>query len=163
MPFETLEGELKVLVYRGGYRAKIRARCAKGSQISVLANACGGGVVYSGHYIMTIFRVANSAQYPGKLQYNFMVVPTPCPTIKTIESGTIISRFHVQLFLIWGCALCSQYAKNIRAHLSLCHAHTGALSHSPSAIRATLQCRGVVNPVLVLSRLMDSLCSPADW
>jgi hypothetical protein len=29
MPFETVEGELKVLVYRGGDGAKIRARCAK--------------------------------------------------------------------------------------------------------------------------------------
>jgi hypothetical protein len=126
MPFETVEGELKVLVYRGGDGAKIRARCAKGSQISVSANACGGGVVYSGYYIMTGFSVANSAQYPWKLQYNFMIVPTPCLTIKTIESGTIVSRYHVQLFLIWGCALCSQYVKNIRAHLSLCHAHTGS-------------------------------------
>ena len=124
MPFETLEGELKVLVYRGGYRAKIRARCAKGSQISVSANAYGGGVVYS--YIMTGFSVANSAQYSWKLQYNFMIVPTPCPTIKTFESDTIISRYRVQLFLIWGCTLCLQYVKNIRAHLSLCHAHTGS-------------------------------------
>jgi hypothetical protein len=43
MPFETVEGELKVLVYRGGNGAKIRGRCANGSQISVSANACGGG------------------------------------------------------------------------------------------------------------------------
>jgi hypothetical protein len=98
----------------------------KGYQISVSANACGGRVVYSGHYIMTGFSVANSAQHPWKLQYNFMIVPTPCLTIKTIESGTIVSRYHVQLFLIWGCALCSQYVKNIRAHLSLRHAHTGS-------------------------------------
>jgi hypothetical protein len=48
MPFETVEGELKVLVYRGGDDAKIRARCAKGSQRSVSANACGGAVIYSG-------------------------------------------------------------------------------------------------------------------
>jgi hypothetical protein len=76
MPFETVEGELKALVHRGGHGAKIRARCAKGSQIGVSANACGGGVVYSRHYIMTGFRVANSAQHPWKLQYNFMIVPT---------------------------------------------------------------------------------------
>lgn len=37
-----------------------------------------------------------------------------------------------------------------------------ALIHSPSAIKATLQCHGVVDPVLVLSRLMDTLCSPVD-
>ena len=59
--FETVEGDLKVLVYRGGDGAKIRARCAKGSQISVSANACCGVVVYSGHYIMRGFSVANSA------------------------------------------------------------------------------------------------------
>jgi hypothetical protein len=64
MPFGTVEGELKVLVYRGGNGAKSRARCANGSQISVSANACGGGIVYSGHYILTDFSAANSAQYP---------------------------------------------------------------------------------------------------
>ena len=51
MPFETVKGELKVLVYRGGDGAKITARCAKGSQIRVSANACCGGVVYSRQYI----------------------------------------------------------------------------------------------------------------
>jgi hypothetical protein len=38
----------------------------KGYQISVSANACGGRVVYSGHYIMTGFSVANSAQHPSE-------------------------------------------------------------------------------------------------
>ena len=59
MPFETVEGELKVLVYRGGDGAKIRARCAQKDLKSVSANACGGRIVYSGHYIMTGFSVAN--------------------------------------------------------------------------------------------------------
>lgn len=39
----------------------------------------------------------------------------------------------------------------------------GALSHSPFAIKATLQCHGVVKPVLVFNKLIDILCSPVDW
>lgn len=98
-----MEGELKVLAYRGGDGAKIRARCAKGSQTSV--SACGRGVVYSGHYIMTGFRVANSAQYPWKLQYNFMIVPTPCPTMPqctqkpNLHSSTQVAALLVSVSL----------------------------------------------------------------